>query len=41
MVAMSTQMQIICSDDGEIPEKIPGDLKKGMLSESQPKEGGH
>jgi len=31
MVAMSTKMQISIKYDGEIPERIPGDLKKGML----------
>jgi len=31
MVAMSTQMQISIKYDGEIPEGVPGEIKKGML----------
>ena len=32
LVAMSNKMQISLKYDGEIPEKIPGDLKKGILT---------
>ena len=31
MVAMSNKLQISIKYDGEIPEKIPGDVKKGFL----------
>ncbi len=31
IVALSKEMQISIKYDGEIPEKIPGDFKKGML----------
>ena len=31
MVAMSTQMQISIKYDGDIPEGVPGEIKKGML----------
>jgi hypothetical protein len=31
LVALSNKMQISIKYDGEIPEKIPGELKKGML----------
>jgi hypothetical protein len=31
LVALSNKMQISIKYDGEIPEKIPGEMKKGML----------
>ena len=31
LVALSNKMQINIKYDGEIPEKIPGEVKKGML----------
>ena len=31
MVAMSNKLQISIKYDGEVPEKIPGDIKKGIL----------